>query len=366
MKLEIRTPAKALNKAYLKEKVSRDNIESFKTHLKTLLSKIDENESEEHHKYPVSHFLKDTWYKEHYEINTKNRTDFVIHNGKTTSDTVGVIIEVKSPSNQNEMITEAKPNRKAMHELVMYYLRERTDPKQTGIKHLIITNIKEWFIFDEAWFEKNINRSRLKKEYDNFVLDRKDTKFFYESIVKPFLENLQDPIPCTHFDILTFEKVLRNHDKKDDKALISLYKILSPAHLLKQPFANDSNSLDKKFYEELLHIIGLEEKNEGGKKVIRRKESPDSASLLESAIMKLEDKDSLRNISNRSAYGRTHSEQLCGVALELCITWVNRILFIKLLEGQLVTYHKGNREYRFLNATVVDDFDELNNCSSRY
>jgi len=40
---------------------------------------------------------------------------------------------------------------------------------------------------------------------------------------------------------------------------VPLYKILSPVHLLKLPFANDSNSLDKNFYDELLHIIGLEE-----------------------------------------------------------------------------------------------------------
>lgn len=93
MKLDVRQPNKSLNKAYLKEKVSRDNIESFKTHLKTLLSKIDEKESEEHHKYPVSDFLKQTWYENQYEMNTKDHTDFVIHNGKTTNDTVGVIIE---------------------------------------------------------------------------------------------------------------------------------------------------------------------------------------------------------------------------------------------------------------------------------
>jgi hypothetical protein len=52
-----------------------------------------------------------------------------------------------------------------------------------------------------------------------------------------------------------------------DNKLIPLFKILSPTHLLKLPFANDSNTLDKGFYTELLYLIGLEEVKEGSKKL---------------------------------------------------------------------------------------------------
>ncbi len=360
MELKLLQPNKSLNKAYLKEKVSRNNIETFKTNLKILLSKINEAESEEHHKYPVADFLKDTWYKDLYEINTKGRTDFVIHNGKNTKDPVGVIIEVKRPTNKAEMITAAKPNVKAMHELVFYYLRERIEAGNTDVKRLVITNVYEWFIFDEAWFDRVIYRSKLKKDYESLVLTGKDTKFFFESIAKPFLDALDEPVDCTYFDIRDYERVVRNDDRKDDNKLIALYKILSPTHLLIQPFANDSNSLDTAFYTELLHIIGLEEVKEGGKKLIRRKEKPDAASLLENAIIKLEDKDCLRNITGISGYGVTTKERLFNVALELCITWINRVLFIKLLEGQMVTYHKGDKDHLFLNIKTVGDFDELN------
>ena len=45
--------------------------------------------------------------------------------------------------------------------------------------------------------------------------------------------------------------------------------------------------------------------------------------------------------------------------MELCITWINRILFLKLLEGQLITYHQGDKDYRFLNTSTINDFDEL-------
>ncbi|MBK8610347.1 MAG: Eco57I restriction-modification methylase domain-containing protein [Chitinophagaceae bacterium] len=362
MKLELIKPIKALNKAYLKEKVSRNHIELFKKNLQQLLGRINEQESEEHLKNVIADFLKDTWYKDQFEINTKDRNDLVIHTGKTTKEAVGVILEVKKPSNKAEMMTAARPNTKALQELVLYYLRERVDHNNTDIKYLVVTNIYEWFVIDEVWFEKNVFRnSKLKKDYENWKLSGKDTKFFYESIAKSFLDEVEEEMPATYFDVRTYEKYVNNTDKEDDTRLIGLYKILSPAHLLKQPFINDSNSLDTKFYVELLHIIGLEEIKDGGKKLIKRKAKSDEASLLENTIIKLEDKDALRNITNLSTFGANKEEQLFNVALELCITWVNRVLFIKLLEAQLYKYHKGNKDYLFLNSKLVFDFDELSN-----
>ena len=140
----------------------------------------------------------------------------------------------------------------------------------------------------------------LKKDYETWKLSGKDTKFFYDSIAESFLDEAMEEMPAAWFDIRTYEKYINNTNKADDTKLISLYKILSPAHLLKQPFTNDSNSLDTKFYTELLHIIGLEETKNGSKKLIKRKSKPDEASLLEDTIIKLEDKDALRNVATLS------------------------------------------------------------------
>jgi adenine-specific DNA-methyltransferase len=156
-------------------------------------------------------------------------------------------------------------------------------------------------------------------------------------------------------------KFARNDNPKDDSKLIDLYKLLSPVHLLKQPFANDSNSLDTKFYNELLHIIGLEEKKDGGKKIIQRKEKSDEGSLLENTITMLVTEDPLHKLpGNGTDFGETKEERVFNIALELCITWINRILFLKLLEGQLLNYHKGDKQYRFLDFRTIPSYDELN------
>lgn len=363
---QILKPRKALNPAYLKVKPNRIDIERFKNQLIDLLDKSNDKESEEFHKNLISDFLKKTWYDPSHFINTKGRNDLVIHNGNKAGTEVGVIIEAKKPTNKSEMPTKGNLNSKAFQELVLYYLRERIIEKNTSVRHLIVTNIYEWFIVDAIHFDRLFAQNKkLVKDFEEFTAGSKaDTKtdFFYKSIAEPEFEKVKHQIPFTYFDFREYEKPLRNTDKADDAKLIALFKLLSPEHLLKLPFANDSNSLDKKFYSELLHLIGLTETKDGGKKLIGRpkKEDRHPGSLLENAINQLQSLDKLSRLDRPSQYGATEEERLFAVGLELCITWVNRILFLKLLEAQLLSYNKGNKVYNFLSTDKISDFDELN------
>jgi len=361
----IKTPRKSINKAFLKIKPNRPEIEKFKTNLKRLLAKIDNVESEENQKNHVRDFLRDTYYEGKYEINTKDRNDLVIHNGKDAKTSVGVILEAKRPANKSEMLTKENINAKAMQELVLYFLRERITQNNKEVKYLIATNVYEWFVFDAQDFEKTFaNNKEFVKQFTDFEekrLSGTKTEFFYKEIVEPFLANNKD-LPFTHFDIREYQEALENDDKKDDVKLIALFKLLSPEHLLKLPFLNDSNSLDKSFYSELLHIIGLEETKDGSKKIIQRKKSGErnSASLIENAIIQLDSLDKIHRIENSSQYGNSYEEKLFSVAIELVITWVNRILFLKLLEAQQIKYHKGDENFAYLNSKKIKGFDDLN------
>lgn len=360
MKLVTVTARQSLNKAYQKEKVSRSEIEKFKKGLGEFLNNIDEKESEEHAKNLVTKFLYDTYYSCKNQINTKGRIDLAIYEDKNPV----VIIETKRPKSL-EMVTKSDLNKDAMHKLILYYLQERIIYSNIDIKYLVATNIYEWFIFDASIFDKLFYKNqKLTKDFNEWHNKQKtsaDRALFYDHIAKPFLDNLKEEIEFTGFDLRDVQKVVKDADARNDNKLINLYKILSPAHLLKQPFANDSNSLDTKFYAELLHIIGLEEKKDGGKKLIQRKEKPDQGSLLENAINILIAEERLYKLpGNGSAYGEGEKERLFNVGLELCITWINRILFLKLLEGQLLTYHSGDGHYKFLNFKTIPNFDELN------
>ena len=354
---------KSINKAFLKVKPDRSQIESFKINLKYLLDQIKESESEEFHKNIISDYLKNTYYGQNHYINTKGRTDLVIHNGKDSKSSVGVLMEAKNPSNKTEMPTQENLNSKAFQELVLYYLRERISDGNLEIKHLIATNNYEWYIFDSNEFEKLFAKNKkLVKQFTDFEegrLSGKTTDFFYKDIISPFVEHSEFQISYTYFNLRDYSTVLTSDV---NTSLIPLFKIFSPEHLLKLPFINDSNTLDRSFYNELLHIIGLEEVKDKSKKIIRRKigENRDAGSLIENAITILNYEDCLSQIPNLRDYGEAKDEQLYNVALELVITWINRILFIKLLEGQLLRYHNGDPNFKFLDFKTIPNYDELN------
>lgn len=361
LSLDIKSVNRSLNKAYLKETAGRSSIEKCKKQLLHLLEKADPASSEDTLKDYITDFLKNTWYAPEYAITiNKGKKDFSIHSGKTAKEPVAVIAEVKKTGSP-EMITAEKPNVKALHELVLYYLQERITGGNNQIKYLLATDVHQWYLIDANEFDKKIySNTRIKKLYETYVNDKKDNPFFYDEL-KRILGESDITLTATLLQLDQYWKSAANNDPADDKKLVPLYKILSPVHLLKLPFANDSNSLDKNFYDELLHIIGLEEVKEGSKKLIQRKKDKSEASLIENALIKIWDKDCLRDLPDATKYGLTGSEQEYNIALELCITWINRILFLKLLEAQLVAYHQQDKSYQFLNETLLPDYDELNN-----
>ncbi|MCP9612272.1 type IIG restriction enzyme/methyltransferase [Coprobacter tertius] len=356
-------PKQALNQAYRKVSIETLDFEHFKNTLQSLFENISDGQREETQKEHLRNFLSETFYKTYY-IAPEGDIDLAVRLDKTVKSNIGLLIEVKSTTNKNEMVSVDNLNRKALQELLLYYLRERITKKNTDIKYLIATNIHEFFIFDAHEFERKFYQNKeLRREFQDFQDRRKTstkTDFFYTEIASVYIEKVKDDLEYTYFNLLDYQKYI--HEKNTvSRKLIELYKIFSDIHLLKLPFQNDSNSLNKSFYNELLHIIGIEEKKENNKIVIVRKAvgRRDEASLLENAINQLDAEDCLRKV-NGVLYGSTHEERLFNVAMELCITWINRILFLKLLEAQMLKYHNGNLAYKFLISTKIRDYDDLN------
>lgn len=356
-------PERALNKAELKRPVLREDIELFRGELSLLLSRVNESESEEFHKNLLSDFLKRVYYADSHFINTKGRNDLVIHIGSAPTDPVGVIVEAKRPSNRTEMPTTASLDCRAIQELLLYFLRERVSHGNSDLRHLICTNLKTWFIFDARHFENLFaGDDELVRQFQDFerrVLTGTTTAFFYEHIAAPAIRRAQAHLPFVFFKVESYSSATVSEEP--DARQVALFKLLSPQHLLKLPYINANNTLDKGFYVELLHIIGLEEVKADGKPVIKRKDEGkrEPGSLIENAIAQIETLDKLDRVPNRLSFGATREEQLFNLALELSITWVNRILFLKLLEAQLLAFHKGRAGVRFMEPSKIGGFDDL-------
>lgn len=392
MSIKFISPKKSVNSAFLKLPVPVEKMEDFKFSLKNLYSKRNTAQDEEYHKGEIWNFLRKI-FEPDYSVQVNRPIDLAIFNGNTASAKPAVIIEAKSPTNVAEMFSAEHPNVKSLQELVYYFMLEYVHSGNHEIKWLAITNFDEWYFFDVKDFIRYFG-NKSKPIYDQFLkfkanqMSGNKTSDFYNEIAKPAIDDFlaSCDINVVHFSLADAMRTLapelkKSHVTLEPKAigsmdsisptgfqndnvyshstshishstpLLPLYKFLSPETLLAKPFANDSNSLDRNFYAELLHIIGLEEVKEdkGGKKVIRRKNpaNRDKASLLESAIYQLED-----DFPNK--------EECEAMALRLCITWVNRLLFLKLVESQILMYQKGDASYRFMSTDKIANFDELN------
>jgi Alw26I/Eco31I/Esp3I family type II restriction m6 adenine DNA methyltransferase len=370
IELQIQDVRQGVNKAYLKIHENRADLDLFKQKASAYLKNLSEaertNEDEEHRKAYLRDFLKEAFYqKEDQLVNTSKDVDLSIYSGKTTSSTVEVLVETKLTGNRSEMITKDNLDAKSFYQILHYYFEERENGNE-DLKHLVITDYKEFFFFDAQEIERHFYSNKsLVNAFRDWETKQKvsSNKPFMYSKFSDFIKNSDLTLSGIHVDLSDYDNQLKAPASEKDEELIPLFKLFSPEHLVKKPFANDSNSLDKGFYNELLHILGLQEVKKKGNRLIQRlpKEERHRGSLIENTIEILRYDQHMNEVREATVhYGEEEDDQLFGVALELVITWMNRVLFLKLMESQLLAYHNQDEHFKFLRFDIIDEYDELN------
>ncbi len=341
-----------MNISLKKKPIFFETLNIFIEQLK-LLNNINPEETEENQKTFIRDFLINTF---NYKINTSGDIDWAIFN---ELNKVEVIIEVKRIINESEMVNKEDFLRKAFFETILYFMQERNQGN-IDLKHIIITNVHTWFIIDASEYERIFWNNKIFRQrfldWKNKKTLNDTTEFFYFSIAKPFCEflintrreSLFDDIYNELIEVTSFTLKELNYNNSENN-LSNVYKLLSPDTLLKKFTPNDSNSLNKNFYDELLYILGLEEEKVNGKKrIIRLRENRQDGSFFENIYSKL---DRYNKIS------RNEDKDFNNV-ISLIIVWLNRIIFLKLFENQLIGFSK-NETYAFLKKEFIKDFGEL-------
>ena len=328
-----------------------DQKMDFKKNISDYINKlkINENQSEEFQKGIFRDFLKTAIPDK--QINTSDRIDLAIYNGKTSKSNVGVIVEYKKLDNKTEMMSKDNLNSKGFRELVSYYLKERIVNKNIEVKRGIVTNGYEFFVIDSRELEKHfIKNKKLVENFKKFEkrqLSGTTTDFLYDEVVAPEIDKaLNKKIKIGYFNLQDY--LVKGSTQFKQNQITQLYRFFSSENLLNEEIFSDSNSLNKNFYNELLYIMGLEEHKKSGNKVIDRlKENKRQyASLIENTIEQLDMKD----VPKKDRF---------DIAIQLVVVWVNRILFLKLLESSLVSFN-GSKDYKFLNYKKLHTFDDVN------
>ena len=208
---KILKPKQILLKAYLRESTSKDELLAFKEDMQTLLNQINVSESEEFNKNLVVRFFSNNLYRNNsYLINTYNRTDLAIYSGMDTPNQHPVVLfEFKKPTGQ-DMVTTNDLKKKSLYELVLYYIREEEQKKNTDIKHLIITNCWEYFIFEKKHFYRYFAKDeRFVQQVLKADAGNDKTDYIYDQIIKPKVETVASELQFTHIDLRSFEHSIK-------------------------------------------------------------------------------------------------------------------------------------------------------------
>ncbi|EAH8659906.1 class I SAM-dependent DNA methyltransferase, partial [Campylobacter coli] len=189
----------------------------------------------------------------------------------------------------------------------------------------------------EELFYKNPSFKKLFEEFCNpNSLFKGNTEEFYKEVAK-LIENSKENLKGFLID-LTF---LKDKQKSNFKNLASIYKTFHRDFLLSEFNPNDANSLNNAFYKELLYILGLCESKQNSKLIIAKsQESKEEQGTFYTAINSKLEEENFETI------------------LKLLILWLNRILFLKLIESNLVRFN-DDKNLKFLNFKKIPDFDKL-------
>ncbi|WP_208365821.1 DUF7149 domain-containing protein [Helicobacter pylori] len=302
----------------------KETIENFEKEINSLLENAPKQDDEEFQKNEINKFLKNAY---GYDCNTSKKVDSAIY----VDGEVRVLIEVKALNNKTEFPKNREnPLSKAFCQMVLYFLEEIEKEKNNSLKHAIICNAHEFFLFDckdLLFLSKDKRITKLHEDCAKKEGTDHSTKRFYSDLEEYLKKDFKGELPYTHFNLSSY----------DPKELPLIYQVLSHEVLLKQRKTLDANTLNKDFYEELLYILGLEEKNEKGKILIKPSRTQNSLS------------DALKG-----SYNNLDDEEV----MALLIAWNNRILFLRLLESLLISFN--HFEKPFLTTENFKDFNALN------
>lgn len=352
---------------YEKKPILQGEFEDFKRTFATYKANLNAN-AEQNEDALVANalapFLQGLQFKTSIKAKQEGKSEvdlILLKNGE-----ISVLVEAKKPENSKEFFSPQNVNCKALAECILYYLRQRnadggggfnyenlgSKSPNSSIKFIIITNFYDFYIFKAREFERLFATNKhFITLYANFTnpnsLFKGNTDEFYKETRKllnspEYLKSISQDAhekPSLKGFHLNLKPILAQ-DKADFKSLKPIFKAFHKDFLLDEFNPNDANSLNSAFYEELLYILGLCEVKESSKLLI--KPSSQSANTLYNAILaKLpQDKQDFERV------------------MSFVVLWLNRILFLKLIEANLVRFN-DDESLKFLNPNKVRNFKAL-------
>ena len=330
---------------YLKKQDLQNELDDFKKALQLYLKKRDGKGSENNHKGILLSFFEQLNYETQQDVDNGGGENSTTDLALFYEDLPQILIETKKPSDKkDDMFSPTNTNCKALHEAILYYLREDKIKQNLKIKFIIITDFYHFYIFDYKEFDRLFKtNSKIKNAFDKYKFN---TPLFYDK-AKEIISTLNNELKGFYLDL--------SSNNIDESILHTAFKLFHKDFLFSLFSSKDANEINEKFYLNLLKILGL--------KAVRQSEDKENKGDKKIVIKESGEKDTLyyaikTTLSNKNKLTKDSFEDI----MELIISWLNRILFIKLVEANLKRFNKSEKDRQaFLTSDKIKSSYDLSN-----
>ncbi len=260
-----------------------------------------------------------------------------------SQDNVLAIFEFKSP-NSPEMLKHNNFEKKALFELVYYYLQFIRFASANTLKWLFISDGFRFYLFKEELFRHLFYKPEL-------------LNFMFKGELTPAGNMLFKPARPQHTEVYNLissyfkkNKLSETFNKYPEQYWFftatdeNFFDFFHPSRLKDIPLIQPVR-FNTQFYKEFLYILGLKEivKNKHINIVVNKQVK---GTLIEQIFRRIND-----DINHNSTFYD---------ALSILILWVNRILFLKIYEKILINFNsKNHNRYYILSEDKCKNFQDL-------
>ncbi len=328
------------------------DLDKFKVRLHAFLAKLPKKQQELALENRIKEFLHPSMAELKGVVDTDKQHNFDVAVRNDPGEMIS-LMECKHAHNKTEMLSMANLNCKALQQALLYYITAvkvenslmlKDTPK---LQHIIITNGYEWFWLAQKDLHALVLGDKAQKfehQGEHFTLleayAQITTNAVFYKVAGSFIAQHEEKLRAI-IHPLNLQNI--NFDHLTDQQWSVLYHLFSPAVLLNHQKVTDANTLNKRFYKELLHIMGLREvKQKSLKEVPEGKETDEVLIIVPNpaAVNSLYDQ-----VNKRLANEGLSGDELFEKTLTIIILWINRLLFLKLLEAHIVNAHINPHEH---------------------
>ncbi len=344
----------SIEKGFLCEPMSLVDDQRFVMQLAGMLNKTDQAQSKEADQMEYVLILHEFFEAifGNKQVGSRSNGSFkhleVVAYHDASAKVIGLLVP---PDQRISMISRKQLKKEVFFQAIQSYLAEYFLHENQQLNHILITNLLEWYVFDVKDLQKWL--CEIRSEEGSLWEDLQLSSRQYEdwrAIIENYWSKISEKLPASCVNLYGLHQQLKTPDEAFRERLFGLNKFFSATHLLKIPFQSNRETNAEVFFQELLHLLGVEEVlQKGGARRLREKQIAGEEGLWQAFLQKLQDKSV------------KEAAELGDIAWKDCIYAICQLLIQKTMEARQKAWNQeeelsdtieGNQSFADFISTI--------------